>query len=255
MATSYFHTPIANMDAPDFINFFRNGYHRFERESYDWNPDFFPKLDSIRSNKDIFEIKPKNNGAKTLVNSVLESPDSAFIIDYLFETKLIQKCMEVVGTPLYLTNYTFIECDQKTRALPWHRDSYHYRGKGRVGNLPYSYKLVLTLDDLDGSSSGTEVMKGSHNIDFNSLIFDLFMRAFTPGKTRFQGKQGDAMIFNGHCLHRRPRTPGNKSRSTIIFGLSPVQWHQKNYLESHSQVIERYNYHFNKLLDQFQTHA
>lgn len=248
MSLRNIHTPLSNLDAPELVNFHRNGFHFFERESYSWCPEFFEKIKEFRNNDSNFELKSKNNGGRTLKNEVMESRKASFIVDYLFETNLLQRCMEVVGTPLYLTNYIFIECHGKTKSLPWHRDTYHYKNSNRVGLIPYNYKLLISNDHLDNNSSGTEVLKGSHNIDFSSSLFDFFYKILKPGKTRFSGRIGDAIIFNGHAMHRRPETKSNKSRSTIIFGLAPVQWHQTSYVKNHSNVIERYNQNFEKLI-------
>ena len=234
---------LADLNSIELLDFHRNGFFKIERESYSWKADFFEKVVELSKDGSDFEKKAKNSGGRTLKNEVLESERAAFIVDYLFESNLIQRCMEVVGFPLYLTNYIFIECSGKTRSLPWHRDTYHYKNSSRVGLIPYNYKLVLTIEDIDDSSPGTEILKGSHNIDFNSKVLDLIYGIVSPNKFHFKGKRGDAVIFNGHALHRRPRTKAKKSRSTIIFGLAPVGWHQAGYLENHSKVIGRYNQH------------
>ncbi len=240
-------SPPMELDSSELLDFFKNGFHLLKRESYQWNESFFQKIKELQKDDQNFELKAKNNGARTLKNDVLESPEAAFIIDYLFQTNLIQKCMQVVGSPLFLTNYIFIECSEKTRSLPWHRDSYHYKNSTRVGPIPYNYKLFLSLNDLDLGASGTEILKGTHNIDFNNFIVDKLLGFASFGKIKFHGNQGDALLFNGHALHRRPKTNKGKERSAIIFGLSPVQWHQKNYLKNHSNVITRYNDNLNSM--------
>lgn len=236
-----------DLDSSDLINFYRNGFHLLKRESYQWNEKFFQQVEELQKDEQNFELNAKNSGALTLKNNVLESQEAAFIIDYLFQTNLIQKCMQTVGGPLFLTNYMFIKCPERTRSLPWHRDSYHYKRSSRVGPIPYSFKLFLSLDDLDQEASGTEVLKGTHNIDFNNFFVDKLLALTSFGKTKFHGNQGDAFLFNGHALHRRPKTIKGKKRSAIIFGLSPVQWHQKNYLKNHSNVITRYNDNFQSM--------
>lgn len=238
------HSPPMELDSAELLDFYKNGFHLIKRENYRWSDKFFKSVKELQKFEHYFEVKPKNNGARTLKNEVLESPEALFIIDYLFQTELIQKCMKVVGGPLFLTNYIFIECRENTKSLPWHRDSYHYNNASRVGPIPYNYKLFLSLNDLDSDSSGTEILKGTHNIDFNNYVIDKILGFTSFGKTKFSGNYGDALLFNGHALHRRPKTKMGKSRAAIIFGLAPVQWHQKKYLENHRNVIQRYNENF-----------
>jgi hypothetical protein len=239
---------LADLDSPELLNFQKNGYHFFRRDQYKWSSSFFEKISQISQNSTLFEIKSKNNGAKTLQNEVLESHETDFIIDYLFDSGLLQACMEVAGRPLFLTNYVLIECGGNTKSLPWHRDSYHYKNSNRVGLIPYCYKLLISNNNLDCYSPGTEILKGSHNIDFNSRLFDFIWKSSGIGKVRFEGLSGDAVLFNGHCLHRRPKTSLGKKRSALIFGLSPVQWHQNHYIKNHSNVIKRYNERLTSLL-------
>ncbi|MGB0672107.1 MAG: phytanoyl-CoA dioxygenase family protein, partial [Rhodospirillales bacterium] len=163
--------------------------------------DLAQRIDALSDQKALFELNPKNQGAKSLTPEAVNEHAPLFM-DYLFETGAYEAMVRAVGQPLYLTNILHTVTEPGVGSYRWHRDSY-WTGRGAVGPFPSAVKLSVVCRDLAEDGGPTELVPGSHRFSRRSHLADIAFAALFAKTQRLAGKAGDSFVFDGAIMHRR----------------------------------------------------
>lgn len=160
----------------------------------------------------------KNMYVETYSSETCELNSNALlsILPNNFVSKVEEK---IFGDPLVekvsILRFTYVKVPKFSFSLPWHRDSYLRKDTTFIGPYPYTYKMLLALDQH--SQGATQFIDDQ----FTNLEnrFDILKYSFVKKKIiSLPLGAGDGLIFRTDLMHRRPPTFGC-SRESIIFTL------------------------------------
>ncbi|CAM8411990.1 hypothetical protein MCEHALH13_00894 [Candidatus Methylopumilus universalis] len=176
----------------DNLNFIRQRKNRFAKS---WSSSMSPNQAQL-----IFDLIGLSRLQK--INSQIR------LMDLPFKEKSLLK--------LEVSELTCVYLSPMTLPLAWHRDSY-LNSKGIfVGPKPYSYKLIIALNDITKSNTTFAPfcpINKSPNSEIKSILFSLTDKS---QKIQFKLKGGDAQLFRTDILHKRPFLFLGE-RKTLIF--------------------------------------
>ena len=218
---------------------YRDGYLLIKGAELHGVQEFVERVNQLTKQTEFFEYQKKQNGTATLKLPILYQQN--FIVDYLFESGLLEKVFAFVGHLLFLTNFKHYLSQGKAPALGWHRDTY-LRGNKVNGMIPAPFKIAIYSTHSNEENACTEVLAGSHRIDLQSPWLDRALILSHFRRKVVIADPGDVLLFNVNILHCRRKAKEETNRSAIIFGLAPSVWHQQNYAhDGNEAVIRRYN--------------
>lgn len=222
---------------------YKNGYVLIPREELMGVQKFLEKINFLNNNADLFEYQKKQKGTATLKHEVIYKED--FFVDFLFESGLLKLVENYVGHKLFLTNFKHYLSQGKAPSLRWHRDTYFKNGNS-IGLIPAPYKIIIYSSKTNKNHAATEVIKGTHRIDFNKTWVDLLIPIlFRNRHSVIDARPGDVLLFQSNILHNRIAARNRSFRSATIYGMVSSKLSQKAYYEGYnSKVID----HFNKLI-------
>ena len=219
--------------------FYKRGFATVRRNQYKIDRKFWEEIGKLNSNLNNFESKEKNAGSLTLYNEIYNQNHELFV-NYLFDTGLLGELFQIVGMPLYLTNYVHLLTLQSCPELSWHRDTHLYTGSV-VGNIPPVIKLIIYGSEVKSGNSGEfEILTRTNRFDLHSQWFDNLLSLSRFRKYSFLGNIGDCLVFDSSAIHRRCRTHYRASRSATIYGFVTAKWQQKAYFNNHMPIIDFY---------------
>jgi hypothetical protein len=124
-------------------------------------------------------LKPNFTFEKKYKNTLDLRPNTYLyddiFIDILFDNKIPELIQAAVGTHLELAHIQLRLTTPGHRFgsyTGWHRDTHFYSGKGIVGNIPPTYKLIYypSLKNID--TPQMKLIEKSHHFVLNSKLLD-----------------------------------------------------------------------------------
>lgn len=103
----------------------------------------------------------------------------------------------------------------------WHRDTYTLFDEqpGLDANLPpYYYTVLVPLDHITADLGPTQLHVGSHKMTYEEAKENAPLASVTPLEP------GDALVFDGRCIHRGLANNQDRLRRMLYF-----VWHKKWY--------------------------
>lgn len=205
---------------------------------------FIAKLKELSADAGLFQVLEKNTGSPTLKPEIYEER-AAFFVDHLFDSGLIQRVIEIVGRPVYLTNLIHMITPGANDGLSWHRDT-HVDGATSTGNIPPVLKLMIYASDVGPSDGGLEVLRGTHRIDLHSQRVDKLLALARFRHYAFHGRAGDALLFDTSLVHRRSPNRGGPRLATV-YNLATLQGQVEPYRKIARAIPEYYAERLSKL--------
>ena len=159
---------------------------------------------------------------------------------FLASSDIISVCESIYETKLFPLKFMHTISDNKTGALPWHRDSYTHRGIQR-GAKPAPIKLAIYLTNTNKLSGGsTGFLPKKYQKTFNNFYIDWLYMILYSSKAFFpEFNEGDAGLWDGTIPHCRTKSKG-KVREAVIFSLSRSPEIAESYSGNSNSLLSHY---------------